>query len=221
MNIEELIYSNVGISNLKIGYYNSFTYGNILNVPGIYSWHISPPKRKMNKDEKINMLKAYVSFFNLNDIELTGQTSFHSYEGSLMDNKTTGKDFLDKIDYISNFDDDKFKNFVSALTFFHSTLYVGISTNLNDRIQTHSTTITEVLYQKKFSEEKFLNDEDGKSFFERVTLFLNKDKTSIKNFFVPNCFFVKIIYLEKFNDKDLKSIEYLLNRTLKPKFGKL
>jgi hypothetical protein len=162
----------------------------------------------------------YLDIFKDNVIGLEGKSNFAKYEG--------------EVKHVLNIDSDKIltilkdkttlNNLIIATALFSPSLYIGVSKNIKNRISQHFKILKE-LYHKNNSSDLFDNIEDldkdeAKNFAERIShLFCLNDSKS----FSLNSFCVRVLYLDSFNELDrdkLEAIEYFLNRTYKPKFGK-
>ena len=224
MELEKLIKNKLKSQEIpKIEYYSNLHFNDIENTSGIYSWHIIPPNNiNETNEKKIELLKLFVEFFNLNDIEISGKTNFHAYEGELIETKTNSNEFNNNIEKIVSFNNENYIHFLASLAFFPSTLYVGMSTKLKDRINQHFDSLNNIHSNLNYL-PKSLEDNLEDKFGNRVIQFYKsfKDGGLLRKYFSPSNFYVKIMYVDNITDSNLKNIEYYLNRTIKPKFGKL
>lgn len=200
-------------------YYTSEYFSDIQNIGGIYSWHISPNVHLGSDNEKADTLNALLSFFSPNEIMLDGYTPFHNYKGLLEENVLDSINVQEKINRISSLTKENYLNVISTLLFFQSPLYIGISKTLKKRINKHSSILSQIYNEQKFVDD---NEPENTEFGKRILEFIRSSEENQKIFykFSPSNFFVKVIYINQFSKSELENIEYVLNRSIKPKFGK-
>lgn len=186
---------------------------------GIYAWHLAPNSFLGEpSDNQIN-LEAAVSFFSPNDINLVGQTPFYNYNGSLNEDVANNLVIREKISNISNFEKTKYLEALSALIFFQTPIYIGISTTLKKRINQHADVLRQIHTTGTYLSS---SDEEDRRFGDRIINFINNKKSNNEIFlkFMPSNFFIKVFYLDAYKKSQLEDLEYVLNRIIKPKFGK-
>ena len=183
---------------------------------GIYSWHLIPS----NHISEETIFK-YMEVFTDNTIDLYGTTNFSAYSGKL---RHENLDDNSKVKSVVNNEVAR-KNLIIATSIFSPALYIGISKNLNSRIDQHYKIITNIY--NKISVEDLYNkienaeQDQARNFGERITDFFKKNEP--KNYSLSD-FCVKIFYMDSIDESEreqLEGIEYILNRTYKPKFGKI
>jgi hypothetical protein len=206
---------------LKIPYefYDNMSYSKILESPGIYSWRIAPLNAGENKAQRLSSLSSYTSFFKPNDISLKGSNYFNQYDGKIQEVVSEKLQFQEKIESLSSLDNYKYLDLLVSLFLFTAPLYIGISDNLKFRISEHYNLICSSYETRDKSQvESDLNSSD---FGKRLSSFISLQKEANPGIsFPPSCFYVSILYLDSYTKSELESIEFLLNRIIKPKFGR-
>lgn len=217
-NFSESINYKVDSSNLpwSCEFFLPEYFNRIEKKVGIYSWHLIPSNYVSEE-----AIFKYMEVFTDNSIDLLGKTNFSTYSGNLQHENMND---IDKVKAVINNDISR-KNLIIATSIFSPALYIGISKNLNSRINQHFKIITDIY--NKISVEDFYSKLDeteqdaAKNFGERITDFFKKNDP--QNYSLSD-FCVKIFYMDSIKDTErdkLEGIEYILNRTYKPKFGKI
>jgi hypothetical protein len=157
------------------------------------------------------LITEYPTFYSENEIQLEGSSNFSKFDGFI---KT--KPFVDQntkhIDELKNV----FEYLFLSSVFFSPPLYIGMSQNIASRIKHHKKVLNEVIYFTNFDAAKL--DNEDKEFGERVGKFISSRN---KEHFTTNNFFLKTLYMPSLKDNEIKTIEYFVNRSFKPKFGKI
>jgi hypothetical protein len=178
--------------------------GNIPELPGIYAWYILP---RMHTQPQ-----AYHEIFK--------QRELHSViRGILQDNyegRLTAKPYT-----FGTIQDHSL--LVEAVSQFAPPVYIGISINLQKRIQTHVKMLNEFVYSRQRDEISDVSDTDvdsekeSKYFAQRIGSIVRDSKDSID----INSFVIKIIKLDKnYSKSKLFEVEKFLNRTFIPYYGR-
>ncbi|MBD3330539.1 hypothetical protein GF354_03330 [Candidatus Peregrinibacteria bacterium] len=184
---------------------------NIPAEPGIYCWRI-----QFNRN--MDLLNYHKLFKQKRfDVKLKGNFQDY-YKGKVQ------AEALKKIDKtIMQFPMDKLDLIEKATKLFCPPLYIGISNSLYHRLEIHSDQLQRKLFSNKeknsFDSNQINPDTDEEStyFGERLGAALKK-----LNEITMSVIYVQIILAEKkFEIESLKTIEYYLNRTYAPLFGRL
>jgi hypothetical protein len=195
--------------------YSPVNFGDILDLPGLYSWNISLSKSTYEKEseKKKKIIESLSSFHLKNKIDLEGTTNFSQFSGHIEETTELSDTYKVNINTASNFQELDFHRLLISQIVFNQPIYIGMSMDLKKRIYDHFNVLESVFYGKTI-----LPDEDGKSFAERLNLLLDNN---LKDLFSPTNFFVKVLYFKDINETELQKIEYLLNRFNKPKLGRI
>jgi hypothetical protein len=170
--------------------------------PGVYAWYIQLPKEQ-NKRERKKHLDLIIEIYE-KTIELSGSHYLENYHGIL---QLVSHKELKNIDFESDIN----YNFLNlSLRHFSPPLYIGKATDLSMRLKQHS-----LLYKNR--SVRAVEDEDQKfksNFMSRILQ--NRE-------IPPEMLFLKYVALEPHESKgiDLELyIEFLLNRILRPIYGR-
>ncbi|REL24505.1 hypothetical protein DYD21_18110 [Rhodohalobacter sp. SW132] len=195
------------LQDYKCNIYKLDKFDLIPQTPGIYSWHIYTDANSVSEYSDIFNEKQY-------DVKVEGKLN-DLYDGSVFSKN--------KMNIASNTVDD---SIIKAATFFFSPpIYIGISkTNLRIRLNTHKKMLIRKLNSEDLSKEngtlsenRIDTDEESSFFAGRLANAISKniDKISERNLYV------KVFYnIQPGKNKEIKKIEYILNRTYNPTFGR-
>ena len=174
--------------------------------PGVYAWYIQLPKEQ-NKRERKKHLDLVIGIYK-KSIELSGSHFLEKYKGHLC---LMPHEELKNIDV----EIDLNYNFLNlALRHFSPPLYIGKASDLATRLKKHSQ-----LYKNR--SVKTVEDEDERfksNFMNRILQ--NRE-------IPPEMLFLKYVALEEQESQEVDveielelHIEFLLNRILRPIFGR-
>ncbi len=176
--------------------------------PGIYSWHyrlshIAPDRSAdMKAYDRIYAAKSY-------DVSARGSLS-ETLNGTLTRSPFT------------NSTPPEFSQAaLTAAAVFCPPLYIGISTKIKRRLQTHYDRLVEVLAQSSsFAPTSSIqtddSDEESGVFAERIGKLLKEN-----NIGDPGRLFVKVVYVPNATFRELQQAEFFVNRTFVPLCGRL
>jgi hypothetical protein len=176
------------------------------NKPGVYAWFIQLPKEN-NKRERKKHLDLIVEIYE-KSIELKGTHFLENYKGHL---QLISHEELKSIDVEA----DVNYNFLNlSLRHFSPPLYIGKANDLATRLKKHSQ-----LYKNR--SVRIVEDEDENFKSNFMTRILQNREIP------PEMLFLKYVALEEHESKELDVeielelyIEFLLNRILRPIFGR-
>jgi len=176
--------------------------------PGIYSWHYRlshiTPKR-------LDDMKAYDRIYAAKSYDISAQGSL----GEMLEGELTRSPFTDSRP-------PEFSQVaLAAAAVFCPPLYIGISTNIKRRLQTHYDRLEEVLVQpSRFAIATSVQDDDSDEesgiFAERIGGLLKKNNVGD-----PGRLFVKVVYVPNATFRELQQAEFFVNRTFVPLCGRL
>lgn len=176
--------------------------------PGIYAWYLKLAQGK----KKYNEFHSVMVHRNL-DVEARGELG-EKYSGKMsredfpFEKKYRKEDF--QLENIS-LPDEKI-SLVSDI--FAPPIYIGISQNLHNRLREHKNSLMKILYYR--DEDSDADDETSDSDFgKRIARILKE-----KNYRDINSLFIKTVEFEDIQREELWAIEYFLNRTFIPIFGR-
>jgi len=174
------------------------------NKPGIYAWFMIFNKR--------NSINEYSEIFHQKKLEAKIKGNLgEKYEGSL---RQIPKDFKNDIFK---------KNDLSLISkVFAPPIYIGVSNNLCSRLTQHANELDDILYSSKYEYVHDLFDEDldspkeSKYFASRLGKVLKKKRSiDLNSLLIKTCEFDDIM-----TRKEIYNLEYFLNRTYKPLYGR-
>lgn len=174
------------------------------NKPGIYAWFLIFKKR--------NSINEYSEVFHQKklDAKISGNLG-ENYEGPLRQIPKVFKKDLFK------------KNNLSLISkAFAPPIYIGVSNDLCSRLIQHADELDDILYSSKYEYVHDLSDEDldspreSKYFASRLGKVLKKKKSiDLNSLLIKTCEFDDIM-----TRQEIYSLEYFLNRTYKPLYGR-
>jgi len=178
--------------------------GDIPELPGIYAWYISP--RTHTKPQ------VYHEVFKQRELySFVRGTLQDNYEGQL-----TAKPYTFEILQDQGL-------LIEAVRQFAPPIYIGISINLQKRIQSHIKMLNEFVYSRQkdlvsnVSDIEVDSEKESQYFAQRIGAVIRNSKDSID----LNSFTIKIIPLHKNYPKSkLFEVESFLNRTFIPYYGR-
>ncbi len=170
--------------------------------PGVYAWYIQLPNEK-NKRERKKHLDLVVSIYE-KSIELNGSHYLENYQGYL---QLISHEQLKNIDV----ELDLNYNFLNiSLRHFSPPLYIGKASDLSIRLKQHSR-----LYKNQSIKAE---EDDDKKFKNN---FMNRILQNRE--IPPEMLFLKYVALEDVESQEVDLelyIEFLLNRIIRPIFGR-
>lgn len=204
---------------LKVNVYLISKLDEVPERPGLYAWYLKLAKGK----EMYNEFHS-VMVHRILDVEASGELG-EKYSG-----KMGRKDFEFEKKYRrrSNRENFRFENIfltdeqVSMVTAtFAPPIYIGISRNLHNRLREHKreleTSLNSINKNTNNEIPDFNSDSASESsaFGERIARVLRD-----KNYIGTNSLFIKTVEFDNIQKEELFDIEYFLNRTFTPIFGK-
>ena len=168
--------------------------------PGLYAWYAAPNPGASLQDYhgiyKSRTLNAFISG-NLKE----------QYEGTL---------YAKALSYPSSEDRALLE---AAAEAFSPPLYIGVSSDLRNRLSTHSEMLKDAMYTAELSEspnEQVQSDtnEESASFAARMSLYARDTSLGVTAFHVR-----MIVLPEGYARHKLLSVETFLNRTYTPHYG--
>lgn len=199
------------LTTSRIGFFTSKTSAKIPNKPGVYAW-ILPLELNGDASSVIRKNKTILSYDSMaKDIFCFEQET--EYQWQKIDvtlktktdyrRETTQEKYWSELESVLEKDDLKSMRQIFLLSsLFTKPLYVGLTKNLYNRYQQHTTESDKNSFNKRFesfSKEKGLNKSVKDLIFVGITLPLNLDEATI--------------------DKQLKVLEYMLKNISGPVFG--
>ena len=181
---------------------SNYSYNNIHKVPkvsGIYAWYLSPN----NKGQALSIHDLFRDKkFNASIRGVFSET----YIGKLTP-------FLKEVD-MNRLDEDLL---IDVFDLLNAPIYIGMSTNLNSRLNKHMQLINAYYMDNISYEESFSSIEPDT--YEESSFFAMRITKKIKSSFLLNQLSVRVIQVDT-SKKQLYAIENFLNRTLLPVLGR-
>ena len=176
--------------------------------PGIYSWHYRLSHR--SPDRSADMI-AYDHVYAAKSYNVSAQAPL----GETLNGKMTRRPFTE------NRPPEFSQAALSAAAVFCPPLYIGISTNIKRRLQTHYDRLVEVLalpsiFSLTSTAQADDSDEESSAFAERIGSLLKGNGVG-----APGSLFVKVVYVPNSTFHELQQAEFFVNRTFVPLCGRL
>ena len=192
----------------EVDYYKLDNFDFIPSTTGIYSWYLTCNSTNYKNYYDFYKSESYSAFLKGNLLQ--------NFQGKLLAQKTQ------KFEESENYFDDQLLEKVSSN--FSPPIYIGISTDLHERLNTHKkrlqnhlNDISKITNLRSGFRSKADSDKESEVFAQRLAKLLMDSG----NLYESNLL-VKIIYIEKKRIKKdvLLNIENFLNRTYHPLLGR-